>query len=281
MTQAMLIDLTRCIGCRACQAACKQWNDLPAEATDNWGSYENPPRRSAKTWTTITFNEVDDGDKFAWVFAKRQCMHCQEPACTTACIVGALQKTPAGPVVYDDKKCIGCRYCMLACPFGVPTFEWNKAVPYIRKCTFCTDRLETGMAPACSKACPTKALLFGERDELLQVGHARIEANPEKYVDHVYGETEVGGTSKLYLSSVPFEKLGFPTLGPERISRDADVAMTAVPPTVVVVAAAMSGVYWIAKRRDKMSQVAKSPQPEVDADDKAAQLPKEEQHDES
>jgi formate dehydrogenase iron-sulfur subunit len=281
MTQAMLIDLTRCIGCRACQAACKQWNGLPAEATDNWGSYENPPRRSAKTWTTITFNEVDDGDKFAWVFAKRQCMHCQEPACTTACIVGALQKTPAGPVVYDDKKCIGCRYCMLACPFGVPTFEWNKAVPYIRKCTFCTDRLETGMAPACSKACPTKALLFGERDELLQVGHARIEANPDKYVDHVYGETEAGGTSKLYLSSVPFEKLGFPTLGPERISRDADVAMTAVPATVVVVAAAMSGVYWIAKRRDKMSQVAKSPQPEVDAEDKAAQPPKEEQRDES
>ena len=127
------------------------------------------------------------------------------------------------------------------------------------------------MEPACSKACPTDALLFGERDELLQEAHARIEANPDKYVDHIYGETEAGGTSKLYLSSVSFEKLGFPTLGPERISRDADVAMTAVPPTIVVVAAAMGGVYWISKRRDKMSQAAKSPQPEVDAEEKEEQ----------
>jgi formate dehydrogenase iron-sulfur subunit len=264
MSKAMLIDLTKCIGCRACQAACKQWHDLPAESTENWGSYENPPRRSAKTWTTITFNEVDDGDKFAWVFAKRQCMHCNEPACTTACIVGALHKTAEGPVVYDDKTCMGCRYCMLACPFDVPTFEWDQAVPYIRKCTFCTDRLEARMEPACAKVCPTNALLYGERPELVAEARARIKANPDKYVDHIYGEKEAGGTSQLYLSPVPFEKLGFPTLKPEPIPRYADVAMLAVPPTIVGVAAAMGGVYWISNRREKLSQAKRNAIDEAD-----------------
>jgi formate dehydrogenase iron-sulfur subunit len=248
----MLIDLTKCIGCRACQAACKQWNDLPAEATNNWGSYENPPRRSAKTWTTITFNEVTEGDEFAWIFAKRQCMHCEDPACAAACIVGALRKTPKGPVVYDDYKCIGCRYCTLACPFNVPTFEWDTPVPYIRKCTMCADRTAEGMEPACSKSCPTEALLPGEREVLVQEARFRIQAHPDKYVDHIYGEKEVGGTSKLYLSSVSFDKLGFPALESEPIPRYADVAMAAVPPTIVVVSAAMAGVYWITKRRDQM-----------------------------
>lgn len=260
MAKGMLTDLTKCIGCRGCQTACKQWNDLPAETTYNYGSYENPPRRSAKTWTTVTFNEVTQGGKFSWVFAKRQCMHCEDPACQAACIVGALRKTPEGPVVYDDHKCIGCRYCTLACPFGVPTFEWDKAVPYIRKCRMCVDRLAEGMEPACAKACPTGAITFGEREELVQEAHARIQASPGKYVDHVYGEKEVGGTSILYISPVPFEELGFPTLGPEPIPRYADVAMAAVPPTIVVVSAAMAGVYWITRRRDRMmSQVAEVP----------------------
>ncbi len=273
MSKAMLIDLTKCIGCRACQATCKQWNDLPAEATSNWGSYENPPRRSAKTWSTITFNEVEVGGKFAWVFAKRQCMHCEEPACVAACIVGALRKTPEGPVVYDDYKCIGCRYCTLVCPFGVPTFEWDTPVPYIRKCTMCTDRLAEGQEPACSKACPTEALLFGEREELLQEARTRIQAKPDKYVNHIYGEKEAGGTSNLYVSPVPFAMLGFPLLSPEPIGRYAEVAMRAVPPTIVGVAAAMAGVYWIIQRREKMSQAAL--QSEISA------VAKEEQHDES
>ncbi len=259
MSNAMLIDLTKCIGCRSCQAACKQWNDLPAEETNNRGSYENPPRRSAKTWTTITFNEVEEGDKFTWVFAKRQCMHCEHPACASACIVGALHKTPEGPVIYDDYKCMGCRYCMLACPFGVPTFEWDKPVPYIRKCTFCTDRLEAGMEPACAKACPTGAIQFGEREELLQVAHARIQACPDKYVDHVYGEKEVGGTSQMYISPVAFEKLGFPTLETEPIPRYADAAMLAVPPAIVGVGVVMGGIYWFTKRRDRIQAEKTSP----------------------
>jgi formate dehydrogenase iron-sulfur subunit len=256
MAKAMLMDLTKCIGCRACQTTCKQCYDLPAETTHNWGSYENPPRRSAKTWTTITFNEVVEGDKSYWVFAKRQCMHCEEPACAAACIVGALRKTPEGPVVYDDHKCIGCRYCTLACPFGVPTFEWDTPVPYIRKCKMCADRTSEGMVPGCAKTCPTEAIIYGERDELLAEAGSRIQAHPDKYVDHIYGEKEVGGTSMLYISHVPFDKLGFPTLGPEPIPRYADVAMAAVPPTIVVVSAAMAGVYWIAGRREKMMSQA-------------------------
>jgi len=269
----MLIDLTKCIGCRACQAACKQWNELPAESTTNQGSYENPPKRSAKTWTTVTFNEVTEGDEFSWVFAKRQCMHCEHPACTSACIVGALHKTPDGPVLYDDYKCIGCRYCMLACPFGVPTFEWDKPIPYIRNCTMCVDRQAEGKEPACATACSTGALTFGGRDELLQEARSRIRAKPNKYVDHIYGEKEVGGTSELYLSPVRFEKLGFPTLGPEVISRYADVAMLAVPPTIVAVGAAMGGVYWFVKRRERlMSQaVAETPSEKATAEQEEQQ----------
>lgn len=252
MSKALLMDLTGCIGCRACQAACKQWNELPAESTRNIGSYENPPRRSAKTWTTITFNEVGEGNGFKWIFAKRQCMHCEHPACASACIVGALKKTPHGPVTYDANKCIGCRYCMLACPFGVPTFEWDKPIPYICKCTMCDDRQAEGKEPACAAVCPTGVITFGEREMLLQEAHSRIRANPDRYVNHIYGEKEAGGTSELYLSSVPFKDLGFPSLGPERISRYADIAMFGVPPTIAAVGAVMGGVYWFVKHRERL-----------------------------
>ena len=268
MSKAMLTDLTRCIGCRSCQVACKQWNGLPAETTRQTGTYENPPRLSAKTWTWVQVREVEYNGKLVWSFARRQCMHCEEPACAAACIVGALRKTAEGPVVYDDYKCIGCRYCTLACPFGVPTFDWDKAVPYIHKCEMCADRQAAGMVPACAKACPTGAIAFGERDELLQEARARIQAHPDKYVDHIYGETEVGGTSMLYISNVPFDKIGFLSLGPEPIPRYANVAMAAVPPAILVVSAAMGGIYWITKRRNQMmSQAANAPKeqhPELD-----------------
>jgi formate dehydrogenase iron-sulfur subunit len=161
--------------------ACKQWNELPAEITQQTGTYENPPRFSAKTWTWVQVRELEQDGKIVWNFAKRQCMHCEDPACAAACIVGALRKTPEGPVVYDDYKCIGCRYCTLACPFGVPTFDWNQAVPFIHKCQMCEDRQTEGMIPACAKACPTKAITFGERDALLQEARTRIQIHPDKY----------------------------------------------------------------------------------------------------
>jgi len=258
MSKSVLYDSTKCIGCRACQVACKQWNKLPGEETTNGGTYENPPQLSALTVTKIHFTEIEDNGKFHWVFTKRQCMHCEYPACAEACIVGALEKTPEGPVVYDDRKCIGCRYCMVACPFDVPAFEWNKPIPWICKCTLCADRQSAGMEPACVATCPTGALKFGERGELIAEAHRRIAAEPEKYVDQVYGENEIGGTSWLYLSPVPFERLGFPALGSEPVIVNAERAMGAVPPVLIAVAATMAGVYWLVKRREKVSMEKES-----------------------
>ncbi|MFC1909282.1 4Fe-4S dicluster domain-containing protein [Chloroflexota bacterium] len=262
MTLAVLYDANRCIGCRGCQVACKQWNEndefIPTEEngvqSENWGSYENPPQLSARTWTKIRFTELDHDGKFYWVFTKLQCMHCEHPACVAACPVGALQKTAEGPVIYDDERCFGCRYCMVACPFGIPTFEWDKPLPWIRKCTFCADRLGEGWEPACVKTCPTGALKLGEREELLVEARERIAASPGKYVNHIYGEKEIGGTSWLYISPVPFEKLGLPTLGSEPVTVDVERAMGAVPPALFGVAAAMAGIYWLVKRRDRMIQ---------------------------
>jgi formate dehydrogenase iron-sulfur subunit len=142
-------------------------------------------------------------------------MHCQHPACVEACIVGALEKQDDGPVTYDDRKCIGCRYCQVACPFGIPSFEWDKPMPWIRKCTFCADRQGGGLSPACVTTCPTSALVYGEREDLLSTAHARIDARPSRYVNHIYGEKEVGGTAWLYLSPVPFDALGFARHGSE------------------------------------------------------------------
>lgn len=254
MSKGVLYDATKCIGCRACQVACKQWNELPAETTINEGTYENPPKMSAYTFTKIHFAEIEDDGKFRWVFAKLQCMHCEHPACVEACIVGALEKTEDGPVTYDDRKCIGCRYCQLACPFGVPNFEWDKPLPWIRKCTFCADRQGGGLKPACVTTCPTGALKFGERDELITEARGRITDQPDKYVDYIYGEKEAGGTSWMYLSPVPFEKLDFQTLGPESVTLDVERAMAAVPPALVLVAASMAGFYWLTQRRQRMSQ---------------------------
>ncbi len=255
MSKAVLYDATKCIGCRACQVACKQWNELPAETTTNRGTYENPPKTSAYTFTKIRFTEIADEGKFQWVFAKVQCMHCEHPACAAACIVGAFQKTESGPVVYDDNKCIGCRYCMVACPFGIPSFEWDKPLPWIRKCTFCADRQSAGLKPACVTTCPTGALKVGEREELITEARERIATAPGKYIGHIYGEKEVGGTSWLYLSPVPFEKLGFPTLGSEPVTVNVERAMGAIPAVLVSVAALMAGVYWLIRRRGKISQV--------------------------
>lgn len=256
MTKAMLIDTTRCIGCRGCQAACKQWHDLPGETTHNTGSYQNPPWINGKTRTVVTFNEVTYNGQFDWVFAKRQCMHCEHPACASACTVGALHKTADGPVVYDSSKCIGCRYCQYACPFEVPAYEWDEVLGLIGKCDFCVDRLAEGMEPACVKACPTEAIIYGEREDLLAEAHRRIAANPTGYVDHVYGEHEAGGTSMLYLSSVPFAALGFPVLRDEPISAYTEEIMRQTPTIALTVAAGASALYWIIKRRQMHQALA-------------------------
>jgi formate dehydrogenase iron-sulfur subunit len=271
-----LIDITKCIGCRACQVACKQWNDREGEQTEldfNLG-FQNPSTLSAKTYTLITFHELVD-DKapggLHYLFTMRRCLHCLEPACASACPTTALEGQPDGPVTYDANKCIGCRYCIWACPWGVPTAEWDSLTPKIQKCTHCADRSsqplpvafngqalteeetkryrEQIVVPACVKACPADCLRFGTRDEMLHEAHSRIGDHPEKYVDHIYGEKEAGGTSVLYLSSVPFEKLGFPEVGTKSYPGLSRLALHSVPPAVIAVGAMLGGVFALLKRR--------------------------------
>ncbi len=219
-TLGLLIDTTRCVGCRACQRACSQANNLAPQQPVDLGGSPGPPRQwlSAQVWTVVDYRVVKTpkAQHQTWRTVKRQCMHCLEPACASVCPVGALYKTQEGPVIYRSERCMGCRYCMIACPFDVPKFDWQSGLPLIGKCTLCAPKLAAGLKPACVEACPTGALRFGRRDQLLQKAQARIKAMPDRYFDHIYGEHEVGGTSILYLADVPFEQLGFRTdLGTE------------------------------------------------------------------
>lgn len=197
----MLIDLTKCIGCRACQVACKQWNGLPAARTRFNPGFTSPPTRNAYTWTTVERLPCVSGDRQRARFVKIQCLHCEQPACVQACLGGALQKTEAGPVIVNRDQCVGCLHCTDACPYGIPRHLTDRAVPKMQKCSMCADRLAAGLQPACAATCPTGAILFGERSELLQVAHERIAVG--QYRDCVYGEQPGCGSSVLYLSDVP------------------------------------------------------------------------------
>ena len=256
--KAMLVDTNLCVGCRGCQVACKEWNKLPAEKTEFFGGpgYQNPKHLSAKTWTVITFNDVNDSKGYDWVFGKRQCFHCNEPGCESVCPVGALKKTEEGPVVYDKSVCLGCRYCQLACVFGVPGFEWEKAIPVVRKCTMCADRIKAGGKPACVSSCPTGGVTFGEREEMINLAKQRIASKPDVYVDHIYGLNEVGGTGVLHISNVPFEKLeGFPSgLPTTAIGSRTRAAEVAVPYIMTGLGVALGGVSWVVNRRMQIEQ---------------------------
>jgi formate dehydrogenase iron-sulfur subunit len=241
----MLSDLTKCIGCGWCQDACREWNHLSAQEGEAQEIEREDPCLSAETWTFPDLREVEAGGQVHRVFVKRQCMHCEHPACVSACPVGALQKQENGAVVYDCTRCIGCRYCMVACPFSIPKFEWSEALPRIRKCTFCVDRQAGGLAPACAGACPTGALTFGERDAIVSEAEARIAAHPDRYHHHIYGKDELGGTSWLYLSPVPFEALGFPTLGPEPVTTLSEaIATYGTVGVAASVSLLLGGVYY-------------------------------------
>ena len=215
-----LVDLTRCIGCRKCEEACSRVNELPVpEIADcHCTVFDEDRRPSDDAYTVINryfTGRVDQFKKPVPSFVKVQCMHCQDPSCVSACIVGALTKDDkTGAVRYDVTKCIGCRYCMVACPFEIPAYEYDDPItPRVMKCTFCYDRIsEKGGLPGCAEICPTEAITFGRRDTVLKLAKKRVSENPGKYVQHVYGEKEVGGTSWLYISDVPFEEVNLPTL---------------------------------------------------------------------
>lgn len=245
---AILVDITRCTGCERCVLACKEENGLGAdlrrpgqEAVDGLSS----------TRLTTVLRQPDQH------FVKQQCRHCLEPACVSACVVGAMRKTPEGPVVYDREVCMGCRYCLVACPYGVPRYEWDQAVPYVAKCTLCYPRLLEGKVPACVEACPHEALLFGTRDDLLREAWSRIEREPERYVRHVWGEHEVGGTSVLYVSDISLGFLGWGgDLGDEPLPPLSWASLEKVPPVVVGMATLMSGIHWVIRRRMRLAAEA-------------------------
>ncbi len=205
----MLVDTTKCIGCRSCEAACNEANALPAPAVDLFTDSVFAERRDTTPDAFTVVNRFPNEKKpDEPIFVRRQCMHCNQPACASACLVKAMQKTPEGAVVYNKDRCMGCRYCMIACPFDVPKFQYDSPRPYVRKCTFCAARQKEGKQPACAEACPTGATLFGKKRDLLEIARSRIYAEPDKYVHHIYGEHEVGGTGWLYLAGAPAAKVG-------------------------------------------------------------------------
>ena len=240
-TTGMLIDTTKCVGCQRCQVACQSNRNLPTDTKIRALSPVSPS-------VVQLMNVSTDPAKPQNLPVKRQCMNCVNPACVAACTVGALQKRPDGPVVYDSSRCIGCRYCMYACPFGVPTFEWNKQFSLIVKCDSCASRIDQGKLPACVEACPANALTFGKREELLTIANQRIYGGKSNYVQHVYGEREIGGTSMLYLAAVPFEQLGFPTLPEEAPAEINATIMHSTPAIAAAMATALSGIYWFVKK---------------------------------
>ena len=262
----VLVDLSRCVGCRSCEAACNREQKLPApEKPFNDFSvfdeiHHGQKRRTDETRYTIV-NRYDIPGREHPLFRKIQCNHCLEPACLTSCFVNAYTKTPEGAVIYDSSVCVGCRTCMVACPFYIPTFRYSSAFkPRIMKCVFCYDtRLTKGLPPACVEACPQEALTFGRRTDLVAAGKQRIRENPGTYVDHLYGEHEAGGTSWMYLSPAPFEQVGIDTTVPkEPILNYVKDFLSIVPMVLTIWPALFAGFHLLATRKDKMAEQKKN-----------------------
>lgn len=258
-SMGVLVDLSRCVGCRSCEAACRAeqklpepeqpYTDMTVFATEEHGRQ----RRTDETRYTV-INCYDPPGIDHPLYRKVQCNHCQEPACLSSCFVNAYTKTPEGAVIYNPDVCVGCRTCMIACPFYIPTFKYSSAIsPQIMKCVFCYDtRVKYGKPPACVEACPQEALLFGKRTELIKIGRRRIEENSGKYVDHIYGEYEAGGTSWIYLSPVPFEQAGFDMTVPHAPILDSVKNFLGIVPMVLTIWPALfAGFHLLATKKDQ------------------------------
>jgi Fe-S-cluster-containing dehydrogenase component len=256
----ILHDTSLCIGCRNCEQGCNIVNELPKpdKPFDDLSLLDNKRRTDPEAYTVVNrYDNINDNN--GPVFRKIQCNHCLEPACASACFVKAFTKTREGAVTYDSSVCVGCRYCIIACPFEIPTYEYDKAfTPRIMKCTMCYDRLKENKLPGCVESCPNEALIFGKRDDLIKIARERIRKQPDRYQDHIYGEHEMGGTSWLYLSGAPFKEIGMRedlgiTPAPELTSG----ALGAVPIVVGLWPVLLTGIYAMSKRKEKISQEEK------------------------
>jgi formate dehydrogenase iron-sulfur subunit len=197
---AKLIDVSTCIGCKACQAACMEWNDLRDEVGSNVGVYDNPADLTAKSWTVMRFAEVEEAGKLEWLIRKDGCMHCADPGCLKACPApGAIIQYANGIVDFHEENCIGCGYCITGCPFNIPRISKKDGKAY--KCSLCSDRVAVGQAPACVKSCPTGALQFGSKEQMKDVAEKRVKDLQERgYAKAgLYDPQGVGGTHVMYV----------------------------------------------------------------------------------
>jgi Fe-S-cluster-containing dehydrogenase component len=254
---AVLHDTTLCIGCRSCEAGCNEVNNLPKpdRPFDDLSVLDEKRRTSASAYTIVNrYGQQPGEDRPA--FRKDQCNHCLEPACASSCFVGAFTKTPEGAVTWDESVCVGCRYCLIACPFNIPAYEYNEPLtPRVMKCHMCHFRIEKGMLPGCVEACPMEALTFGKRSDLMLIARERIRKHPERYVDHIYGEQEMGGTSWLYITGRRPSEVGLrEDLGTTPAPELTSGALLMVPIVIGMWPALLGGIYKISQRKDRIAR---------------------------
>jgi Fe-S-cluster-containing dehydrogenase component len=273
----ILYDATLCVGCQTCMVACKQANEMPVEHSGSEGVWDNPRDLSATTLNIIKKYEHGDSklkdDINGYSFIKRHCMHCLEPSCVSACPVSALTKDKeTGVVNYNVDNCIGCRYCQVACPFNIPKFEWNDPTPKIVKCQLCSHLLEKGGVSACCSVCPTGASLFGPVSELINEAKRRLDMTageayefpvadisgrtPEQvqvhkagvYTQSIYGEHEVGGTQVMYMTGVPFDKLGLPVLPDTSYAKISEGIQHSIYKGMIYPAVVLGGLLYMVRK---------------------------------
>lgn len=253
----LLTDLTACVGCRSCEKACNEENKLPEpdKPFDDVSVFEERRMPTQKAYTVVNRYE-NPKDKDKPIYRKIQCNHCKEPACLTSCPIHAYSKTPEGAVKYNPDLCFGCRYCMTACPFYIPAYDyWSALEPRVMKCTMCHHRITAGRPTACAEACPAGALTFGKRTELIKLARRKIEENPDRYVDHIYGENEVGGTNWIYIAGVPFDQLGFPSNLPGTpLIEETKGFLSAVPIVLTAWPALFGTIYTALRHREEIEK---------------------------
>lgn len=255
MTRKMglLYDMVQCSGCRSCVRACMEKQGFS-------GDPDKVTELSATAYTSLS--EVNDYP------LRNLCRHCNDPSCASVCPVAALKKTDLGPVTYDPGRCIGCRYCIMACPFNVPRYEWDKTVPSVRKCDMCHDRVVQGKPTMCAEVCPEEATVFGPREELLKIARERIKNDPDEYYAHIYGEEEIGGTSVLFLAPAKVAELGFDKLGNRPLPSLTWDILSGIPGFVVMGGAALHAFWWITRRRNEVALFEAGEQAREQGDDR-------------